>query len=68
MAKNGEMIECSVCHTKLYAKTFSKAYDRHRDKLSKKQRALNVLLVVGDCMLIGLQVDFPCSRCVCLCY
>ncbi|GJS75602.1 CMP-sialic acid transporter 3-like protein [Tanacetum coccineum] len=58
MAKNGEMIECSVCHTMLvnpYAKTFSKAYDRHRDKLSKKQRALNVLLVVGDCMLVGLQ-------------
>nr|GEV19023.1 CMP-sialic acid transporter 3-like [Tanacetum cinerariifolium] len=58
MAKNGEMIECSVCHTMLvnpYAKTFSKAYDRHRDKLSKKLRALNVLLVVGDCMLVGLQ-------------
>ncbi|PWA63309.1 Nucleotide-sugar transporter [Artemisia annua] len=55
MAKNGEMIECSVCHTKFNAKTFSKAYDRHRDKLSKKQRALNVLLVVGDCVLIGLQ-------------
>ncbi|KAF5820061.1 putative nucleotide-sugar transporter [Helianthus annuus] len=52
------MIECSVCHSKLvnpYAKTVSKAYDRHRSKFSKKQRALNVLLVVGDCMLVGLQ-------------
>jgi len=53
------MIECSVCHSKLVnpsAKTVSRAYDRHRSKFSKKQRALNVLLVVGDCMLVGLQV------------
>ncbi|PWA62458.1 UDP-galactose transporter 6 [Artemisia annua] len=52
------MIECSVCHSKLVnpsAKTVSRAYDRHRSKYSKKQRALNVLLVVGDCMLVGLQ-------------
>ncbi|KAK9078987.1 hypothetical protein SSX86_000656 [Deinandra increscens subsp. villosa] len=52
------MIECSVCHSKLVnpsAKTVSRAYDRHLGKFSKKQRALNVLLVVGDCMLVGLQ-------------
>ncbi|KAI3791225.1 hypothetical protein L2E82_04912 [Cichorium intybus] len=52
------MIECSVCHSKLVnpsAKTVSRAYDRHRSKISKKHRALNVLLVVGDCMLVGLQ-------------
>ncbi|XP_076948161.1 CMP-sialic acid transporter 3-like [Bidens hawaiensis] len=57
MMKQG-MIECSVCHSKLVnpsAKTVSRAYDRHRSKFSKKQRALNVLLVVGDCMLVGLQ-------------
>nr|KAJ0199125.1 hypothetical protein LSAT_V11C600320020 [Lactuca sativa] len=57
MMKQG-MIECSVCHSKLVnpsAKTVSRAYDRHRSKLSKKHRALNVLLVVGDCMLVGLQ-------------
>ncbi|KAI3688369.1 hypothetical protein L1987_82081 [Smallanthus sonchifolius] len=57
MMKQG-MIECSVCHSKLVnpsAKTVSRAYDRHRNKFSKKQRALNVLLVVGDCMLVGLQ-------------
>ena len=58
------MIECSVCHSKLVnpsAKTVSRAYDRHRSKLSKKHRALNVLLVVGDCMLVGLQVISLCS-------
>ncbi|KAK9072516.1 hypothetical protein SSX86_008950 [Deinandra increscens subsp. villosa] len=57
MMKQG-MIECSVCHSKLVnpaAKTVSRAYDQHRSKFSKKQRALNVLLVVGDCMLVGLQ-------------
>ncbi|KAK2972115.1 hypothetical protein RJ640_013849 [Escallonia rubra] len=55
--KNG-MIECSVCHSKLVSpstKAVSRAYDRHRSKVSSKQRALNVLLVVGDCMLVGLQ-------------
>ncbi|KAM7461498.1 hypothetical protein LguiA_029619 [Lonicera macranthoides] len=54
--KNG-MIECSVCHSKLVSpttKSVSRAYDRHRSKLSSKQRVLNVLLVVGDCMLVGL--------------
>ncbi|KAI3697041.1 hypothetical protein L6452_29755 [Arctium lappa] len=57
MNKNG-MIECSVCHSKLVkpsTKTVSRAYDQHRSKISKKHRALNVILVVGDCMLVGLQ-------------
>lgn len=52
------MIECSVCHSKLVklsTKTVSRAYDQHRSKISKKHRALNVILVVGDCMLVGLQ-------------
>lgn len=56
---NNGMIECSVCHSKLVSpatKTVSRAYDQHRSKVSSKQRALNVLLVVGDCMLVGLQV------------
>ncbi|GAB2294163.1 CMP-sialic acid transporter 3 [Dionaea muscipula] len=54
--KNG-MIECSVCHSKFNpgTKTVSRAYDSHRIKVSSKQRALNVLLVVGDCILVGLQ-------------
>ncbi|KAL6134070.1 hypothetical protein ACLB2K_066303 [Fragaria x ananassa] len=55
---NNGMIECSVCHSKLVpsnSKAYSKAYDRHNSRLSSKQRALNVLLVVGDCMLVGLQ-------------
>ncbi|KAI3511638.1 hypothetical protein L1887_18794 [Cichorium endivia] len=48
--------ECSVCHSKLVStKAISRAYDGHRIKISKKHRALNVLLVVGDCMLIGIQ-------------
>ncbi|KAM7259100.1 hypothetical protein ACFE04_014841 [Oxalis oulophora] len=52
------MIECSVCHSRLVSpttKSISRAYDRHKSRVSSKQRALNVLLVVGDCMLVGLQ-------------
>ncbi|XP_073284241.1 CMP-sialic acid transporter 5-like isoform X1 [Primulina huaijiensis] len=55
--KNG-MIECSVCHSKLVSpstKSVSRAYDKHRIKVSSKQRALNFLLVGGDCVLVGLQ-------------
>ncbi|XP_038885571.1 CMP-sialic acid transporter 3-like [Benincasa hispida] len=55
--KNG-MIECSVCHSKLVSPTtkgISRAYDRHKIRVSSKQRALNTLLVVGDCILVGLQ-------------
>ncbi|XP_023005027.1 CMP-sialic acid transporter 2-like [Cucurbita pepo subsp. pepo] len=55
--KNG-MIECSVCHSKLVSPTtkgISRAYDRHKNRVSSKQRALNTLLVVGDCILVGLQ-------------
>ncbi|KAJ7979061.1 CMP-sialic acid transporter 3 [Quillaja saponaria] len=55
--KNG-MIECSVCHSKLVSptsKTVSRAYDRHKGRISSKQRALNILLVVGDCILVGFQ-------------
>ncbi|KAL2922227.1 CMP-sialic acid transporter 3 [Bienertia sinuspersici] len=55
--KNG-VIECSVCRSKLMspsAKTVSRAYDTHRSTVSSKQRVLNVLLVVGDCFLVGLQ-------------
>ncbi|KAH8484215.1 hypothetical protein H0E87_028595 [Populus deltoides] len=37
------------------SRTYSKAYDRHKIRVSSKQRALNVLLVVGDCVLVGLQ-------------
>lgn len=56
--KNG-MIECSVCHSKLVSPTtrgVSRAYDRHKSRVSSKQQALNVLLVVGDCVLVGFQV------------
>ncbi|XP_057840391.1 CMP-sialic acid transporter 5 isoform X2 [Cryptomeria japonica] len=56
--KNG-VLECSVCHSKLgispTTRGISRAYDSHRSKMSSKFRALNVLLVVGDCILIGLQ-------------
>ncbi|XP_022767858.1 CMP-sialic acid transporter 3-like isoform X1 [Durio zibethinus] len=55
--QNG-MIECSVCHSKLVSPTtrgVSRAYDRHKSRVSSKQRALNVLLVVGDCVLVGFQ-------------
>ncbi|XP_031479293.1 CMP-sialic acid transporter 3-like [Nymphaea colorata] len=53
------VVECSVCHSKLgvppTTRTISRAYDNHRSKLSSKSRTLNVLLVVGDCILVGLQ-------------
>lgn len=55
--KNG-MMECSVCHSKLVspsAKTVSRAYDQYKGRVSSKQRVLNLLLVVGDCFLVGLQ-------------
>ncbi|GKV22094.1 hypothetical protein SLEP1_g31993 [Rubroshorea leprosula] len=55
--KNG-MIECSVCHSKLVSPTtrgVARAYDRHKSNVSKKQHVLNLLLVVGDCILVGLQ-------------
>lgn len=55
--KNG-ILECSNCRSRLVSpssKTVSRAYDRHKSTLSSKQRALNVLLVVGDCILVGLQ-------------
>lgn len=53
------MVECSVCHSKLLSpasKAVSRAYDRHRSDVSSKTKVLNILLVVGDCVLVGLQV------------
>ncbi|XP_022929863.1 CMP-sialic acid transporter 3-like [Cucurbita moschata] len=55
--KNG-MIECCVCHSPLVSPTnkgISRAYDQHKIRISSKQRALNTLLVVGDCILVGMQ-------------
>ncbi|CAL5210346.1 unnamed protein product [Lathyrus oleraceus] len=55
---NNGMIECSVCHSKLVSpasKTVSRAYDRHKSRITSKQRVLNILLVGGDCMLVGFQ-------------
>jgi hypothetical protein len=59
MQTNNGMIECSVCHSKLVppaTKTISRAYDRHKSRITSKQRVLNILLVGGDCMLVGFQV------------
>ncbi|CAL9772481.1 unnamed protein product [Musa acuminata subsp. burmannicoides] len=52
------MIECSNCHSKLPApggKGISRAFDKNRNKTPPKHRALKVLLVAGDCILVGLQ-------------
>ncbi|XWS58912.1 hypothetical protein CRYUN_Cryun08bG0075100 [Craigia yunnanensis] len=52
------MIKCSVCHSKIASpksKTISRAYDRHRSHVSSKTRFLNVLLVGGDCVMVGFQ-------------
>ncbi|RRT73844.1 hypothetical protein B296_00025392 [Ensete ventricosum] len=51
------MIECSYCHSKFVSpspRSVSRAYDKHRSIVSSKYRALN-FLVVGDCILVGLQ-------------
>ena len=51
-------MECSVCHSKVVAGTprsISRAYDKHKSKISSKQRVLTFLLVSGDCVLVGLQ-------------
>ncbi|XP_019260617.1 PREDICTED: CMP-sialic acid transporter 5-like [Nicotiana attenuata] len=54
--KNG-MIKCSACHSNFVSttETISSANDQHRSKKSSKPLALSVLLVVGDCILVGLQ-------------
>ncbi|KAL3679356.1 hypothetical protein R1sor_022312 [Riccia sorocarpa] len=53
------VVECKVCGSKTLGspslKTVSLAYDRHHSNPATRFRALNVLLVVGDCILIGLQ-------------
>ncbi|XP_031249368.1 CMP-sialic acid transporter 2-like [Pistacia vera] len=51
------MIECSVCHSKIELHTdgVSKAYDKRRTESFSKTRFLHVALVVGDCVLVGLQ-------------
>ncbi|KMZ63823.1 CMP-sialic acid transporter 3 [Zostera marina] len=49
--------ECSVCRSKLASpnsRTY-KAYDQNRGHASSNHRALNILLVTGDCVLVGLQ-------------
>ncbi|KAK8660259.1 hypothetical protein V6N13_051191 [Hibiscus sabdariffa] len=53
------MIECSVCHSKIASpttKSISRAYDKHHTSVSSKTRFVNVILVGGDCLLVGLQV------------
>ncbi|KAI4370411.1 hypothetical protein MLD38_018765 [Melastoma candidum] len=52
------IVECSVCHSRLVPpgnRGVSRAYDRHKITVSSKQHVLNILLVVGDCVLVGLQ-------------
>ncbi|XP_024393689.1 CMP-sialic acid transporter 5 isoform X2 [Physcomitrium patens] len=46
-------IECQTCGSK--ARPISVAYDRQRSIKQPRWRPLNVLLVMGDCTLIGLQ-------------
>ncbi|XP_024387181.1 CMP-sialic acid transporter 5 isoform X2 [Physcomitrium patens] len=46
-------VECKTCGSK--ARPVSVAYDRQRSSKQSRWRALNVLLVMGDCTLIGLQ-------------
>jgi hypothetical protein len=55
------VVECKICGSKL--RPVSKAYDRQHSVKQPNWRALNVLLVLGDCTLIALQVRRQvCSR------
>ncbi|CAD6272107.1 unnamed protein product [Miscanthus lutarioriparius] len=57
MQRNG-VVECSVCRSRVVVpstQSVSKAYDKHRSKMLSKFRALNVFLIAGDCILVGLQ-------------
>ncbi|XP_051193901.1 CMP-sialic acid transporter 5 isoform X2 [Lolium perenne] len=57
MQRNGVM-ECTACRSRLVVpspRSVSRAYDKHHNKITSKFRALKFLLVVGDCMLVGLQ-------------
>ncbi|KAJ6317889.1 hypothetical protein OIU76_013437 [Salix suchowensis] len=58
--EGADTIECSACRSKIPAnnnnsKAVARAYVRHRSDVSYKTRFLNLLLVVGDCSLVGLQ-------------
>jgi hypothetical protein len=58
MQRNG-LLECSVCRSKVAVpspRSVSRAYNKHHSKISHQYRALNFLLVSGDCILVGLQV------------
>ncbi|KAL9351937.1 hypothetical protein Peur_054617 [Populus x canadensis] len=60
LTQGEDMIECSECHSKISAnnnnsKAVARAYDRHRSDVSSKARVLNLLLVGGDCIFVGLQ-------------
>ncbi|CAM6104617.1 unnamed protein product [Calypogeia fissa] len=56
--KNG-VVECKYCghipSGSPSVRQVSRAYDRHHSNPASRFRALNVLLVVSDCTLIGLQ-------------
>jgi hypothetical protein len=63
MQRNG-VVECAACRSRLVVpspRSVSRAYDKHHNKITSKFRALKFLLVVGDCMLVGLQVRFQLS-------
>ncbi|KAJ6891872.1 hypothetical protein NC651_025155 [Populus alba x Populus x berolinensis] len=60
LTQGKDMIECSECHSKISAnnnnsKAVAIAYDKHRSDVSSKARVLNLLLVGGDCIFVGLQ-------------
>jgi hypothetical protein len=52
-AEMNGVVECKICGSKL--RPVSKAYDRQHSVKQPNWRALNVLLVLGDCTLIALQ-------------
>ncbi|KAK4776722.1 hypothetical protein SAY86_005410 [Trapa natans] len=59
-ARKNNIIECHACYSKLLppTKSVSRIYYNYRDRVSSKQRFFNTLLVVGDCILVGLKPVF----------
>lgn len=53
-AEMNGVVECKTCGSK--ARPVSVAYDRQRSIKQSNWKARNVLLVLGDCTLIALQV------------
>ncbi|KAJ3678143.1 hypothetical protein LUZ60_001946 [Juncus effusus] len=58
-----EMDECNICNSKILSPVSNKVTKAYTS-LTTKQRALKILMVLGDCILVGLQpiLVYMCKR------